>query len=195
VLAIDDAGVLFTASEEPTEIHVWSWSPDEGVVRQTHEPGVHTAARGGNTLVVASAGLEHFGVRHEIRRSGNPAALITSAAATPSLIPRVSLQPAGERALRTALLLPTGYDAADGPLPVLLHPYGGPHGQMVVSARGAYLADQWIADQGFAVVIIDGRGTPGRGAEWERAIFDDLSSTVLEDQVDGLLALGSNDRS
>jgi dipeptidyl-peptidase-4 len=74
-------------------------------------------------------------------------------------------------------------------LPVLMHPYGGPHGQMVLASRAPYLAEQWIADQGFAVVIIDGRGTPGRGTAWEQAIFDDLATTVLEDQVDGLAAL------
>ena len=29
--------------------------------------------------------------------------------------------------------------------------------------RDAYAASQWFADQGFAVVVADGRGTPGRG--------------------------------
>jgi dipeptidyl-peptidase-4 len=38
-------------------------------------------------------------------------------------------------------------------------------------------------------VVIDGRGTPGRGAAWERAIHRDLAGPVLEDQVDGLAAL------
>ena len=43
-------------------------------------------------------------------------------------------------------------------------PTAGPHAQRVVQARSAYLTSQWFADQGFAVVVIDGRGTPGRGA-------------------------------
>jgi dipeptidyl-peptidase-4 len=73
-----------------------------------------------------------------------------------------------------------------------MHPYGGPHGQMVVAHRAPYLTNQWMADQGFAVVVIDGRGTPGRGPAWERAIADDLAGTVLEDQVDGLLALAKD---
>ena len=192
VLAIDDDGVLFTASEEPTEIHVWSWTAAHGPVRHTEGRGVHGGARGGDTLVVSSAGLDRFGAELEVRRGNEVVGQITSYAETPSLTPRVSLQAVGERELRTALVLPTGYDPADGPLPVLMHPYGGPHGQMVVAARAPYLADQWIADQGFAVVVIDGRGTPGRGAEWERAIFDDLATTVLEDQVDGLLALAKD---
>jgi dipeptidyl-peptidase-4 len=35
--------------------------------------------------------------------------------------------------------------------------------------------------------VIDGRGTPGRGTDWERAIADNLA-LALEDQVDGLAA-------
>jgi dipeptidyl-peptidase-4 len=58
-----------------------------------------------------------------------------------------------------------------------------------VSSRNAYLSSQWFADQGFAVVIIDGRGTPGRGSEFERAVHGDLAGPVLDDQVDALLAV------
>jgi dipeptidyl-peptidase-4 len=71
---------------------------------------------------------------------------------------------------------------------VLLDPYGGPHAQRVLAARGMYLTPQWLADQGFAVVIADGRGTPGRGPEWDRAVWHDLARPVLEDQVEALHA-------
>ena len=58
----------------------------------------------------------------------------------------------------------------------------------MLAARGAYLISQWFADQGFAVVIADGRGTPGRGPEWDRAIRGDFAGPVLEDQIDALHA-------
>ena len=103
---------------------------------------------------------------------------------SPSLLPTSRSATSGPRRLPTALLLPPG--AADGtPLPVLLDPYGGPHAQRVLRARGAYLSSQWFADQGFAVVVVDGRGTPGRGSAWERGIHRDLAGPVLEDQLDG----------
>ncbi len=73
-------------------------------------------------------------------------------------------------------------------LPVLLAPYGGPGHQEVLAAGSAYLESQWFADQGFAVVIADGRGTPGRGPQWDRAIFGDLAGPVLDDQVAALHA-------
>ena len=61
----------------------------------------------------------------------------------------------------------------------------------VVAARNAHLASQWLADQGFAVVVVDGRGTPGLGPEFERAVHGDLARPVLEDQVDALHAVAA----
>ena len=56
----------------------------------------------------------------------------------------------------------------------------------VVRSQRAHLNSQWFADQGFAVVICDGRGTPGRGSSWERAVYGDLAPPVLDDQVTAL---------
>jgi len=69
--------------------------------------------------------------------------------------------------------------------------YGGPHGQMVTRSRNPFLLPQWLADHGFVVVMLDGRGTPGRGRAWERAIKGNLIEVPLEDQVEGLRALGA----
>ena len=88
---------------------------------------------------------------------------------------------------RTALLLPSWHTPGTR-LPVLLDPYGGPHAQRVVAARGAHLTSQWFADQGFAVVVADGRGTPGRGPAFEREVHGDLAGPVLDDQIAGLHA-------
>ncbi len=40
------------------------------------------------------------------------------------------------------------------------------------------------------MIVADGRGTPGRGPEWDRAVSGDLAGPVLEDQVDALTAVG-----
>jgi dipeptidyl-peptidase 4 len=42
------------------------------------------------------------------------------------------------------------------------------------------------------VVIVDGRGTPGRGSAWERAVHHDLAGPVLDDQLRALDALAAN---
>jgi dipeptidyl-peptidase-4 len=88
---------------------------------------------------------------------------------------------------RTAVIFPSGHRPGTK-LPVLMDPYGGPHAQRVMATRSAYLTSQWFADQGFAVVISDGRGTPGRGPDYERAVLGDLAAPVLDDQVIALHA-------
>jgi len=83
-----------------------------------------------------------------------------------------------------ALVLPS--TIGPEPLPILLDPYGGPHARRVVRSRRMFAPSQWFADRGFAVVITDGRGTPGYGSTGERAVAGDLASGVLDDQIAGL---------
>lgn len=61
-----------------------------------------------------------------------------------------------------------------------------------MAAHNAHLTSQWFADQGFAVVVADGRGTPGRSPAWEKAVKDDVAAVVLQDQVDALHALAAD---
>src|SRR5690606_17417463 len=88
--------------------------------------------------------------------------------------PRVTLTHGGARRIPCAVLMPRNY-AGDTPLPVLMDPYGGPHGPRVLAAHNPHLTSQWFADQGFAVVVADGRGTPGRSPAWEKAVHHDRS--------------------
>lgn len=186
VVDVSSAGVVFTASEEPTEVHVWRWSTGGDLDRLTDEPGVHAAAAAGEVVVRSSASMTWFGTRTRVGEIR-----LASHAETPVLTPSVTLLRGGERDLRIALLLPTGFAPEQAPLPVLLDPYGGPHAQRVLAARNAYLASQWLADQGFAVVVADGRGTPARGRAWEQAVAGDLATPALEDQVAALSAVAA----
>jgi dipeptidyl-peptidase 4 len=188
VLDVDGDTVLIAGSEEPTEVHLWAASR-AGCERVTNETGVHAGRRAGGTTVIFSRGLERDGVEVTVRRQGQVVAGIESLAETPVLTPRVTIGAYGRRQLRTAVLWPASHRPGSGSLPVLLDPYGGPGAQRVLSSRGAYLVSQWFADQGFAVVVVDGRGTPGRGPAWERTIRGDFATPVLEDQVDALQEL------
>jgi dipeptidyl-peptidase-4 len=182
----DDESVVFSASEgEPSEVHVFRWTR-AGVERLTTEPGVHQAVASGGAVVLSSAGLGHDGGRHRVVVDAVERP-VTSCAERPVLTPDVQLLRLGARRLPAGLLLPRDHRPGT-PLPVLLDPYGGPHAQMVLAARRVWLESQWWADQGFAVLVADGRGTPGVGPTWERSIHHDLADVVLEDQVDALLA-------
>jgi dipeptidyl-peptidase-4 len=59
----------------------------------------------------------------------------------------------------------------------------------VLQARSAHGTSQWFADAGYAVLVVDGRGSPGRGPTWERAVAGDLATAPLDDQLDALHAL------
>jgi dipeptidyl-peptidase-4 len=187
VTDVDSESVLFTGSTEPTEIGVWRWSPGSGLVRLDEPPGVFYGRQAGGVAVVTGQSLTDAPVARVIvgkREVGR----VTVLADQPLLTPRPELMTVGRRALRAALLLPS-WHTPGSPLPVLMDPYGGPAGQRVLAARDPYLASQWFAEQGFAVVIVDGRGTPGRGPEWERSLHLTKSAPVLEDQIEGLQAV------
>jgi dipeptidyl-peptidase-4 len=189
VLDVVDAGedLLIAATEEQTERHLYRLTPSGDLDRLTDHAGVHGGIRRGGVRVQATATMDRFGSAVTVHRDGTIVAEIASNAATPNVQPRVEFLRAGPRELRTAVLLPSDHRRGRS-LPVLLDPYGGPHFGRVLAARNAYLESQWWADQGFAVVVADGRGTPGRGIEWEQAVYLDTAAVVLEDQLDALRA-------
>jgi dipeptidyl-peptidase-4 len=175
--------VLFSANrlDAPECIGVWRWSDGAGTEPVAVEPGVHVGWVGGDAIVVRSTTLD--GERSVTRVVGGPE--LSNLAETALVRPNVTLLRTGRREVPTAVLLPHGATDEDR-LPVLLDPYGGPHAQRVVADRAAFNSSQWFADQGFAVVVADGRGTPGLGSAWERAVYRDLAGPVLDDQVDAL---------
>lgn len=187
VLGAAGQRVWFTASQEPTEVHVWSHQPGRGFERLTSEPGVHTAAVGDDTLVLDSRTAD--GQTVTVLRDGRPEGRIAVLAEQPLIRPRPRQLVLGRRRLRSRLHLPCWHEPGAGRLPVLLSPYNGPGTQVVTRARTWHEAVcQWFAEQGFAVLVTDGRGTPGRGIGWQEAILSDRLTPVLEDQVDGLRA-------
>jgi dipeptidyl-peptidase-4 len=192
ILALTPDHILFSASTEPTEQHLWRYVADGECAALTAAAGVHSGTGAGSVLVVNSASLDSDGVRTTVRNNGVEVEHIASFAEPAPFSPRVSISKLGRRELRTALVLPRDHVEGSSQLPVLMDPYGGPHAQRVLASRGAYLNAQWLADQGFAVVIADGRGTPARGPAWERAVSGDFATAVLEDQVDALHAVAAD---
>ncbi|HLI23512.1 MAG TPA: prolyl oligopeptidase family serine peptidase [Acidimicrobiales bacterium] len=176
------AGVLFEASENPVQTGLWRWGP--GGLEALAGGGVVSATAGGEVVAVTAHRLDGPPAFY-LHLPGGERVPIASHAAEPLVSPAVHLLEAGERRLRVGVLLPTGHRRGRR-LPVVMCPYGGPGAQMVVSARRAWLEAQWLADQGFGVVVADGRGTPGRGPAWEREVAGDLATVVLQDQVDAL---------
>ena len=182
------------------------------VTQWTSRPGVWTASRAGKGMVISGRDMcsPYAGMHHSLRlpetvdpiataeegqtimTGGSAVAGIANHAADPGITPNtrfVTLP--SEHRLLAAITAPSEsspYAQAES-LPVLLKPYGGPGAQQVLFSQSYYWESQWWADQGFLVVTVDGRGTPGRGPQWDRAIYETMKDVTLADQVEAVRAL------
>lgn len=191
VLDVSADDILISASEhDPTEIHTYRVGPGRRE-RLSQARGVDTAQRSGDIVVLSESNLDVFGATVRVVAGERDVATIRSFAENPALPLNIHLLSLGERRLRSALLLPQDYHEEQGSLPVLLDPYGGPQAQRVLARQHGHLTSQWFADQGFAVVVTDGRGMTGRSPAWDRAVARDLAGPPLEDQVDALQVLAA----
>lgn len=98
--------------------------------------------------------------------------------------------------LNGLILKPLNFDASKR-YPVIMHQYSGPGSQQVTDSwnagsmgqGGAF--DSYLAQQGFIVVSVDGRGTGGRGADFEKCTYLKIGDLESKDQVEAALYLGS----
>ena len=92
------------------------------------------------------------------------------------------------------MIKPAGFNASKR-YPVIMYQYGGPGNQQVLNSwnigsrgQGAVI-EQYMAQQGYVVVCVDGRGTGGRGAEFEKCTYLRLGEKESADQVETALWL------
>ena len=94
------------------------------------------------------------------------------------------------------ILKPLNFDASKR-YPVIMHQYSGPGSQQVTDSWSAGsmgqggVFDSYLAQQGFIVVSVDGRGTGGRGADFEKCTYLKIGDLESKDQVEAALYLGS----
>ena len=96
--------------------------------------------------------------------------------------------------LNGVMVKPANFDASKK-YPVILFQYSGPGSQQVqdswyVGNCSAALLERYMAQEGFVSVIVDGRGTGGRGAEFEKQTYLKLGQLESHDQVETAIYLG-----
>ena len=182
--------VIVEAAADPREQHVWRVPLAGGAPRAlTKDGGRHRAWSGHGVLVIASE-----------RRSGGHTTTVTRGEARvelPSLAEHPSAPPTTQLEIVTvedhtqqvAITRPRAFDG-NVRYPVLLRVGADPTATFVRDARDDYALDQWYADAGFIVVRSDGRGTPDRGRDWQRAISGDTLTVPMNDQLGALKQLG-----
>lgn len=95
--------------------------------------------------------------------------------------------------LNGIMVKPADFDA-NKKYPVILYQYSGPGSQQVLDSWyagncSAALLERYMAQEGFISVIVDGRGTGGRGAEFEKQTYLKLGQLESHDQVETAIYL------
>ncbi|MCA1829520.1 MAG: S9 family peptidase, partial [Myxococcales bacterium] len=187
--------VFFQGAQEPPDRQLFSVGLDGANLRAlTQGPDLHAGvwARDADAHVVTST-LVGGGSRADVfRADGSVAGVLPSVAEKAPFPISVSIRKAG--GFWTSLVRPRKFNPRKK-YPVIVSVYGGPHANTVWGSGDQHVSDQWIADHGYVVFSADGRGTPGRGREWERAIAGKFAFVPLEDQVAALRALAQREPS
>lgn len=94
--------------------------------------------------------------------------------------------------LYTRMIKPSNFDPTKK-YPVLVYVYGGPHAQLITDSwlDGASLWMYWMAEQGYIIYTVDGRGSAERGFSFESQIHRQLGLVEMEDQLKGVEYLKS----
>lgn len=96
----------------------------------------------------------------------------------------------GEGADMDAMIMkPSGFDASKK-YPMMMYQYNGPESQQVTN-RWHLDGLNYIAQEGYVVAVVDGRGTGGRSAEWSKCVYMHLGKYETIDQIAGANAIAS----
>ncbi|MFD0863696.1 S9 family peptidase [Sungkyunkwania multivorans] len=96
--------------------------------------------------------------------------------------------------LNAWMIKPTNFDASKK-YPLFMYQYSGP-GSQQVSNRWNGANDYWyymLAEQGYIVACVDGRGTGFKGADFKKVTYKELGKYEVEDQIDAAKELGKRD--
>ncbi|ASW74766.1 prolyl tripeptidyl peptidase [Chryseobacterium piperi] len=90
------------------------------------------------------------------------------------------------------MILPTNFDA-NKKYPVIVYLYNGPHLQLITNTFPASgnLWYEYMAQNGYIIFTMDGRGSSNRGLKFEQAVFRNLGTTEMKDQMKGVEYLKS----
>lgn len=89
--------------------------------------------------------------------------------------------------LNTRTILPANFDE-NKVYPALVYVYNGPGVQLIQNAwlANASLWMHYLANQGYIVYTVDGRGSAHRGRKFEQATFRNLGFVEMDDQIKGV---------
>jgi len=194
----DRRWLYFSSTEpDPRERHIYRARLDgSGLERLTHEPGTHfqKLSPDGRHLLESFSSVDHPPALRLLRNDGTLLATLDQREdrwkdfATARAEFHEVIAPDGAK-LYAKLIKPAGFDPARK-YPLIVDVYGGPHAQVVRNQWPATSSrQQLLAQEGFLIWSLDNRGSWGRGRAWETAVFKNLGTNELADQLAGVAYL------
>ena len=199
--ATDNKLIITAAKESPLEKHIYTVSIDNGQLnRLDKDPGMHTAtcspdgkyvldvysAAGipKNTYVYGTSG----GFTKELLKADNTLAGYDR----PEIKSIIMKANDGKTDLYGKLILPVNFDKTKK-YPVIVYLYNGPNVQLLHNSypESGNLWYEYMAQHGYIVFTMDGRGSSNRGKAFEQATFRHLGDVEIEDQLTGVAYLKS----
>lgn len=198
ILGFDAKGenVIFEGTgEDPRELHAFTVNLKTKELRKlTTEPGIHHVQYNStsNQLIDSYSSLStprniniipvSKGKKAELLIASNPLKDYKYGSTE-----FLTLKSNSGENLYGRMIKPHDFDA-NKKYPVLVYVYGGPHAQLVTNdwLGGASMWMYWMAEQGYLVFTVDGRGSKHRGFQFESGIHRQLGTLEVEDQLTGV---------
>ena len=190
---------LSATRESPLERHLYRLRLKNGELeRLSTAPGVHSGQvdPSGRYLLDSWSAQDVPGRTHLLDLKQGEVLQVLHEASDPlagyqlGAMQLLSLEAADGTPLHARLIQPVDFDP-NRRYPVIVYLYNGPHVQLVQNRwlGGAQLFLHYLAQKGYVVFTLDGRGSAGRGLAFEQAIFRQLGTVEMADQLTGLAYL------
>ena len=93
--------------------------------------------------------------------------------------------------MNAMIMKPSGFSGSKK-YPLLMHQYNGPGSQQVTN-KWHLDGLNYVAQSGYVVAVVDGRGTGGRSSEWLHSVYMHLGRYETQDQIAGAKAIAAMD--
>lgn len=197
----DRQEVIFTASKEsPLNKNTYAVNWRTGDIRRVDdEAGIHTVMLSDDGDYLFDVFTSSKTPKKSVLRSvdGDIIKTLADARNTLEAYDRPDVRPVRLKAddgtrLYGKLILPTHFDSTKK-YPVIVYLYNGPHVQLVRNSfpQSGNLWYELLAQKGYIVFTMDGRGSSNRGLAFEQATFGQLGTVEMNDQLKGVEYLQS----
>ncbi|MEG2336816.1 MAG: DPP IV N-terminal domain-containing protein [Bacteroidales bacterium] len=196
----DDQRIYFMATKEsPLEEHLYSVDIKTGTIAKiTQEPGVHNISmhKSGKYFIDKFSNAKQASRVQILTKEGK---IIEKIQDVQNPVQNYALGKTDIRTIKAAdgttdlytrLIKPYNFDSTKK-YPVIVYVYGGPHAQLITNTWlwGSNLFHHYLAQEGYLVFTVDSRGSANRGFDFESAIYRNVGTVEIEDQMKGIAYL------